>query len=506
MSKPALIDISNLSKSYGGVDALVDVSLALRTGEIHALCGENGAGKSTLIKCVCGVVVPDSGTVAVDGKPLRYGHVTASESNGIAVIHQESTAFPDLNTGDNIFAGREPRWLAGCFLDRRRMRAETDRLIGELGQTFDTRCPVGELSLAERQMVAMARALSHKCRLLIMDEPTASLSVRETETLLAIVRRLRDQGVAVLHVSHRLDEVFDLADRVTVLRDGRHVATRGIAEITKDELVRFMVGRECSERTQRRVQHGDLGETRLRVSGLCSGDLFRDISFSLRAGEIVGLAGLIGAGRSEVARALFGVDGYDSGQVYIDEQRLAKRDVSAAIELGLGLVPEDRQQEGLLLPMTVRENVTLAVLRRLTSYGWVSRGQERTLVQELLEQLRVKAQGLETPAETLSGGNQQKLVLGKWLAMHPKVLILDEPTRGVDVGAKSQVHQLIRQLAADGMATLLISSELPELLSICDRILVMRQGRLSGELPRDEATQERILQMALPNLASGTTA
>lgn len=478
---------------------MTNVSLTLQAGEIHAMCGENGAGKSTLIKCLSGVVVPDSGSVLFDDKALRFGTVATSESMGIAVIHQESTAFPDLDTLDNIFVGREPRWMNGWLLDRKKMQAETNHLLQKLGQTFDTRCPVGELPLANRQMVAMARALSQKCRLLIMDEPTASLSARETDTLLAIVRRLPDECVTVLYVSHRLDEIFDLADRVTVLRDGQHVVTRDISDVTKDELIQFMVGREAAELTQRHTHRGEIGDLRLEVKGLHSGELFQDISFTVRASEIVGLAGLVGAGRSEVARAIFGIDDYDAGEVRVAGTLLPKRNVAAAMQLGLGLVPEDRQHEGLLLPMTVRENISLAVIQRLTSYGLVSHNKERTLVQKLLKHLHVKAAGQETPAETLSGGNQQKLVLGKWLAANPKVLILDEPTRGVDVGAKAQVHQLIRQLATEGMATLVISSELPELLSICDRILVMKEGRVAGELSGDSATQERILQMALPD-------
>jgi ribose transport system ATP-binding protein len=494
-----LIEVSNLCKSYGGVRALDDVSLSFASGEIHALCGENGAGKSTLIKCLSGVTRPDSGSITINGNSFPSGSVAAAEESGIAAIHQESTAFPDLDTASNIFVGREPRRWPGWFLDRRTMRLETRRLLQELGQDFNPQTPVGELPFANRQMVAMARALSQRCRLLIMDEPTASLSARETDTLLAIVRRLRDAGTTVLYVSHRLEEIFELADRVSVLRDGAFVCTRDIGEINKDELIRLMVGRAGPELAHRHPHPGKPGEIRLSVDRLCSRAKFQDISFSIRSGEIVGLAGLVGAGRSEVARAIFGVDCYDSGTVQIDGVRLGKCDVPAAMRLGLGLVPEDRQHEGLLLPMTVRENVSLAVLRQLTRFGLVQRRLETALVQRLLDRLQVKAASEESAAETLSGGNQQKLVLGKWLALNPRVLILDEPTRGIDVGAKAQVHQMIRQLAADGMATLLISSELPELLSICDRILVMRGGRLSGELAGDVATQAALLQLALPD-------
>jgi rhamnose transport system ATP-binding protein len=476
--------------------------MELRRGEIHALCGENGAGKSTLIKCLTGAVVPDSGSVEIDGTPLAFGDVSTSESAGIAVIHQESTAFPDLNALDNIFVGREPRRMWGCALDRERMRREATEVLRRLGQDFDVRCPVGELSVANRQMVAMARALSQRCRLLVMDEPTASLSARETDVLLAIVRRLRNEGVTILYVSHRLEEIFDIADRVTVFRDGHYVNTRGTADIGKEELIGMMVGREVEELTQRHEHAGGIGGVRFEIKQLTSGTVFQDISITIRAGEIVGLAGLVGAGRSEVARAAFGIDVYESGEVQIDGTPLPPNDVRASLDRGLGLVPEDRQHEGLVLPMTVRENLSLAILRRLTRVGLVSRMSERNVVAGLMAELQIKAPNQDVAAVTLSGGNQQKLVLGKWLAARPRVLILDEPTRGVDVGAKVQVHQLIRRLAAEGTATLVISSELPELLSICDRVVVMREGRISGEVDGKSATQEQILQLALPRTSA----
>jgi rhamnose transport system ATP-binding protein len=495
----ALVRVANLAKSYGGVQALRDVNIELRHGEIHALCGENGAGKSTLIKCLTGVETPDAGSILMDGQPLPLGDVRASEAAGIAVIHQESTAFGDLNAIDNVFVGREPRRLWGLLLDRKRMRQEAAAVLNRLGQPFDLHRPVAELPLALRQTVAMARALSQRCCLLIMDEPTSSLSARETDVLLAIIRRLRAEGVTILYVSHRLEEVFAIADRVTVLRDGEHVGTCRIGDVQQGDLVRMMVGREIEELARRHEHAGRSGDVRLEVKNLCKSSAFQDISLCVRAGEIVGLAGLVGAGRSQVARAIFGIDSYESGKVIVEGRVVRPGNVLAAIERGMGLVPEDRQHEGLLLPMTVAENLSLAVLRKLARGGLVSRRAERTLVTDLLDKLRVKAAGHGAAAETLSGGNQQKLVLGKWLAAAPRVLILDEPTRGVDVGAKAQVHQLIRQLAADGLATLVISSELPELLSICDRILVMRAGRISGELDGKTATQEQILQLALPS-------
>lgn len=498
MSDTPFIRVSGLSKSYGGVHALKQVRIDIAKGEVHALCGENGAGKSTLIKSLTGVVTPNEGTITIDGQALPLGNVQATEAAGVAVIHQESTAFPDLNTLDNIFVGREPRTAGGWFLDKSRMRQEALEVLQRLGQDFDIDCPVSELSVAQRQMVAMARALSQECKFLILDEPTASLSARETNALLKIVKQLRDEGVTMLYVSHRLEEIFDLADHVTVFRDGEYIDTKPIGELDKEALIRLMVGREVEELTQRHQHEGDLGEVKLEVRNLTSPGTFSGIDLQVRAGEIVGLAGLVGAGRSEVARAIFGIDPYINGEVSINGQSLTGGSVNQAMSAGLALVPEDRQHEGLVLPMSVGANISLAVLRTLASGGMVNSKAERELVGKLMTDLQVKAAHQDIPAETLSGGNQQKLVIGKWLAAQPQVLILDEPTRGVDVGAKAQVHRLIRELAAKGLATLMISSDMAEVLSISDRIVVMCEGRIAGELSGSEATQEKVLNLALP--------
>ncbi len=498
---PPLIDIAGLSKSYGGVRALHGVDLQLRAGEVHALVGENGAGKSTLINLLAGVVGADRGSVRVAGVPLRLGSVHASERLGIAVIHQESTAFPDLDAEDNLFAGREPRRLLGLLLDRTRMRRETTALLARLGEPHHPGRPLGELPLAARQLVAVARALSARSRLLIMDEPTASLSAREADTLLKIVRQLRAEGMCVLYVSHRLDEILGLADRITVLRDGELVATRQVQQLGKDELIRLMVGRAVDE-TAGGAPARTPGPELLRVEGLGRSGAFHDISFSVHAGEIVGLAGLVGAGRSEVARALIGIDPYQHGAVTVAGAPLPPGDLSAAISAGLALVPEDRQLQGLALPMSVAENLVMVMSPRLARCGLRARARERALVQEQITGLAVKTASSALPARALSGGNQQKLVLGKWLAAQPRVLILDEPTRGVDVGARAEIYQQLRALCARGMATLVISSDLPEILNLSDRVLVMRQGEISGELPRTAATQERILELAMPRAAA----
>jgi rhamnose transport system ATP-binding protein len=487
-----------VSKAFAGVQALQEVSLELRAGEIHALCGENGAGKSTLIKVLAGVYAPDAGTVAAWGAPLALGNVHAAAAAGIAVIHQEATAFPDLDAVDNIFAGRELRCFGGVLLDRRRMEVEAARWLAMLEAEVALHVPTGSLPLAQRQLVSMARALSCDCRLLILDEPTASLSSRETAVLFGILGRLRERGVSVLYVSHRLEEVFAVADRITVLRDGCWVATRAAGELDRAELIRLMVGREVSALFTRQCGGITPGAVRLELSALTRRGAFADVSLSVRAGEIVGLAGLVGAGRSEVARCIMGLDRATAGHVRLDGVELPAGNVRRAIRSGLAMVAEDRQSEGLVLPLSVRENLGMVALRTLAP-GWLrQRRRERDLATRLVARLGVKTAGIEVPAEALSGGNQQKLVLGKWLAVTPKVLILDEPTRGVDVGAKAEIHRLILGLAAEGVATLLISSELPEILALCDRILVLRQGRLVGELPGAAATQEAVLRLALP--------
>jgi ABC-type sugar transport system ATPase subunit len=492
--------VENVSKSYAGARALAGVSLEIAPGAIHALCGENGAGKSTLIKVLSGSVLPESGCVFMAGQPLALGHVRASEAAGIAVIHQESVAFPHLSAQDNIFVGREPRRLGGVLLDRGRMLSETRALLARLGEDIDPWKPVGELPMAQRQMVGMARALSHKCRLLIMDEPTASLSKRETEVLFRIIRQLKAEGVSILYVSHRLEELFLLSDKVTVFRDGQHVATRRTAEINQEELIHLMVGRELLQVEGAVKAAGEAagGEVLLEVTNLTRHGVFRSVSFDVKRGEIVGMAGLVGAGRSEVAQAIFGADPTDAGMVCVAGKPLRRGSIQAALEAGIALVPEDRQHVGLGLPMTVGANLSMAVLKQMTVGGLIVNAREQKLARRQIDDLRVKTAGTGVAAQTLSGGNQQKLVIGKWLATNPKVLILDEPTRGVDVGAKAEIYKLIRRVADTGMAVVVISSDLPEVLLLSDRILVMRGGTMAGELHRHEATQEKVLALAMP--------
>jgi len=528
-----MVRVRGVGKSYGGVRAIDGVDLDLHAGEVHALCGENGAGKSTLIKILAGSVMPDRGTIEINGQPLAPGSIAASTAAGIAVIYQESVAFPHLSAVDNIFAGQEPPRFGGLLLDRPAMRRRTIELMRQLGESIDIAAPVAELPLAQRQMVGIARALAQQCRLMILDEPTASLSARETRTLFRIVRQLQQQGVAIMYVSHRMEELFELGTRATVLRDGRCIETRLMSSWTTDALIKAMVGREvelvsrtphespavtgeaslasssqindrgtgrddASDAVRGDVKQHDFPSALLEVQDLTREPAFRHISLQVRAGEVVGLAGLVGAGRSEVARGIFGVDVVDGGSVRVAGELLRLGSIRSAIAAGIGFVPEDRQHLGLVLPLSVGTNLTLTVLNRLATGGWRSSRREHAVIDGLVRDLQVKTASASLPAESLSGGNQQKLVLGKWLATKPRILILDEPTRGVDVGAKAEVHRLIRRLADDGMATLMISSDLPEILTVSDRILVMRGGKLSAEFSAADATQEKILTAALP--------
>jgi ABC-type sugar transport system ATPase subunit len=498
-----LLKADGISKTFGGVRALSDVSLDVKSGEVHAICGENGAGKSTLIKILAGSCTPDTGRILIKNNPLPPGDIRASEKAGIHALYQESTAFPHLNAVENIFMGREPVRLGGLLLDKKMMLLETKKILDRLGEEIDQNRPAGQLPMAQRQMIGIARALLHKGRLLIMDEPTASLSGRETCVLFRIIRQLREEGVSILYISHRLEEIFEISDRATVLRDGKLVATKPTVEVTKSDLIRMMVGRDVSALSPSTTHPQEVhlpaaGKILLEVHSLTRKGSFRDISFSIRAGEILGLTGLIGAGRSEVAQTIFGITKPDKGSIHIEGKPLPPGSVKSAIKKGVALVPEDRQRLGLILPMTIGVNLTLAALRTLTRFGICSSVKEKNLISRVMKELDVRAPDASAAAETLSGGNQQKLVIGKWLASSPRVLLLDEPTRGVDVGAKAEIYQLIRRLSGQGMAALLISSDLPEILSMSDRILVMRGGEISGELSRGEASQEKILSLALP--------
>jgi rhamnose transport system ATP-binding protein len=482
-------ELVGISKRFGATQALDNVALTLLPAEIHALVGENGAGKSTLVKILAGLYPPDSGQISLDGAKVQIGGPARARELGIAVIHQEPRLFPDLAVAENVFLGHQPIGRLGG-IDWSRMRRETARLFDELDVSIPSDSPVRGLSMADQQLVEIAKALSLSARVLVMDEPTASLSLHEVERLFAIVRRLRDRGVAVLFVSHRLDEVFELCARATVFRDGRHVITALTSELTTGDLIRHMVGRDVSLFPKAQAPVGDV---LLEVRGLTRKDEFRDVSFSVRAGEIVGLAGLVGAGRTEVARVLFGIHRPDTGEIRLDGQPVRFDSPSAALNAGIAYVPEDRHQDGLVLDFPIASNVSLPILPRLFPRLLVRRSAERSLAQDFTQKLQVRMTGVEQLVSSLSGGNQQKVVIAKWLAATPRVLILDEPTRGIDIGAKVEVHRIISQLAAAGLGIVLISSDLPEVLAMADRLVVMHEGRVTAELSSVEATQERVM-------------
>ena len=484
------LELTRVVKSFGPVVALRSGSLRLRSGSIHALIGENGAGKSTLVKIIAGLYRRDSGDFLLEGESVDFTSTAQSKAAGIAVIYQEPTLFPDLSVTENIFMGRQPTGRLGR-IDRKAMRDEAAQIFQRLGVGLDPERITEGLSIADQQIIEIAKAISLDARVLIMDEPTAALSGVEVELLFAVARSLRDEGRALLFISHRFDEVFALCDTVTVMRDGAYVETTPLAETTVDDLVRQMVGRDVTELYPKLPS--DVGEVVLSVEGLTRRGVFSDVSFDLRAGEIVGLAGLVGAGRSEVARAIFGVDSYESGSVILHGASLPKGNPQKATARGIALVPEDRRRQGLVLDDGVSRNVTLAIRSKLAKWGLIWNGLENAAARVWASRLEVKTAALDAETGTLSGGNQQKVVIGKWLATEPTVLIVDEPTRGIDVGTKSEVHRLLSELAQQGLAILMISSELPEVLGMADRVLVMREGRLTGQFTRAEATPEAVM-------------
>jgi rhamnose transport system ATP-binding protein len=490
---PPLLELRDVHKSFAAVHALRGVSLELHAGEVHGLAGENGAGKSTVVRVIGGEHRPDAGVVLVDGAPVEFSGPRDAQRHGIAVIHQEPTQFPDLTVAENVFMGRQPL-RSFRRIDRASMNEKAMALFDSLGVPIEPWRVTRGLSIADQQIIEIGKALSAEARIIVMDEPTAALSTVEAERLFRVARRLAEQGAALLFISHRLEEMYTICQRVTVLRDGALVTSSPMDRIDRDALVRSMVGRSVSQLYPSR--QAEAGDEALVVDGLTRAGVFADVSFSVRHGEIVGLAGLVGSGRSEVARAIFGVDPLDAGQVLVGGKRLPLGDPRAAIRAGVAMVPEDRREQGLILDLSIERNATLPRLRSVSRWGLVSRSKERSLAEKWADRLRVKRRRLADPVATLSGGNQQKVVLGKWLATEPDVLIVDEPTRGIDIGAKVEVHALLAELAASGIAVLMISSELPEVLGMADRVLVMHEGRITAELSEEDATEETVLQAA----------
>jgi rhamnose transport system ATP-binding protein len=488
-----VLELADVRKSFGAVAALRSGRLTVHAGSIHALVGENGAGKSTLVKIVAGVHRRDSGVFRFRGADADFGSTAESKAAGIAVIYQEPTLFPDLSVTENIFMGRQP--LTGLRrIDRAAMHSEAASLFRRLGVAIDPRRPALGLSIADQQIIEIAKAISLDATLLVMDEPTAALSGVEVERLFAVARSLRDEGRALVFISHRFDEVFSLCDTVTVMRDGEYVDTRAIASTSVPEMVSMMVGREVADLFPK--TEATIGDVVLDVRDLQSPGVFHDVSFQVRAGEIVGLAGLVGAGRSEIARAVFGVDRYHSGSVAVAGRTVRGHDPRAAIRAGMAFIPEDRRKQGLVTEGSVARNIAGVIRGGLTRAGLLTTGAETRAAGPWAGRLEVKTSALDAPAATMSGGNQQKVVIAKWLATNPSVLIIDEPTRGIDVGTKAEVHRLLSELAGQGLAILMISSELPEVLGMADRVLVVCEGRITADLPRAEATAESVMHAA----------
>jgi rhamnose transport system ATP-binding protein len=485
--------LEGVTKRFGGVVAVEDVAFDLRPGEVHALVGENGAGKSTLMKMVDGLYGPDEGTLEVGGEAASFTSPREAEAAGIAMIPQELDLFPELSVAENLFVGRKRPRTGWGGLDWETMRGEARKRLDDLGVGLDATSAVKRLSVAEQQIVAIARALVGEAQAVIMDEPTSSLTERETRQLFGIIEDLTAEGVGVVYISHRLEEISKISDRITVLRDGHHIKTAPATELDAEELVRLMVGRPLNELFTR--SQSSPGETVLEVRGLTREREFEGVDLALRRGEILGLAGLVGAGRTELAQSIFGIRHPDSGEIFIDGEEARIHSPQAAMERGIFLVPEERRSQGLILPFSIKNNITLSILDRISRFGFVSRS-ERGIADRFMGELSIRGAEVSAPVNRLSGGNQQKVVVAKSLAREPNVLLLDEPTRGVDVGAKSEIYRLMDDLAKEGKAILLISSELEEVLSMADRVMVMREGRISGEFSRREATQESVMTAA----------
>jgi rhamnose transport system ATP-binding protein len=497
------VELERVSKRFGGVVALSDVTFDLRPGEVHALVGENGAGKSTLMKLLSGIHQPDGGSLRIDGSETRFATPADAVAAGIALIPQELELFPELSVVENLFVGaRRPRTPWG-FFDWPKMRAQAREVFAALGVEMNVRRPVGALSAANQQLVEIARALLRNARIVIMDEPTAALTDREADRLFTVVNDLRSRGVAIVYISHRLREIFALADRITILRDGETVATRAVGEIDEAELVQLMVGRSMRELFSR-SPHAP-GEALLEVEDLTRAGVFENVSFNVRAGEILGVSGLIGAGRSEVFKAVCGIDPATSGEIRVGGRTVNPRTPAQAQSMGLAYVPEERRSEGLVLKMSIADNVTLSRLRSYSRLGLIKRSTQRRAAGAMAERLTVRGARVDAPVGRLSGGNQQKVVLAKALNQEPRVIVLDEPTRGVDVGAKSEIYRIIDELVRAGNAIALVSSEMAEVLAMSDRVMVMREGRVAGMFDRAEATPERLASAATGAAHAGDT-
>ena len=487
------IQMKDIYKAFGSNQVLTGVHFDLQEGEVHALMGENGAGKSTMMNILTGLHKHDSGTIVIDGQERYFENPKEAEQNGIAFIHQELNVWPDMTVLDNLFIGKELRSKFG-LLKSKEMKALAKRQFERLAVSIPLEKEAGRCSVGEQQMIEIAKALMTDAKVIIMDEPTAALTEREIEKLFEVINALRKEGVSIVYISHRMEEIFAICDRITVMRDGKTVDTKTISETNFDEVVRKMVGRELTDRYPER--NPNIGETVLEVKNATIQGVFDSVNFSVKSGEIVGVAGLMGAGRTEIMRALFGLDKLDSGEIWVGGRKASIKNPYEAVKLGIGFITEDRKNEGLVLDFSIRENMALPNLTSFSKKGVIDYKTEKDFVDLLIKRLRIKTESGETNAKNLSGGNQQKVVIAKWVGIGPKVLILDEPTRGVDVGAKREIYQLMNELTDRGVAIIMVSSELPEVLGMSDRILVVHEGRISGELQKNDATQEKIMTYA----------
>ena len=488
-----VLRLSHIEKKFAGVHALKDMHFNLKQCEVHGLLGENGAGKSTLIKIIGGIYKPDAGEIMIYGKTEIINGIKDAQLRGINVIHQEIVLVPYISVYENIFLGREPRTKLG-FKDHRQMIAKAQIMMQSMGLTIDVLRPVHELTIAQQQLIEIIKAISFNVRILIMDEPTSSLTDKEVAQLFVMIKKLTEHNVSIIYISHRMDELFAITDRITVIRDGSYVDTVNTNETNIDELVKMMVGRHLNNYYQRHYQSN--GQCLFEVKNFTKKGVFSDVNFKLKKGEILGFSGLMGAGRSEIMQAIFGADKYDSGEIYFDNKLVKINSPQDAIDIGIALIPEDRKKQGLILSHSIAFNLTLTVLKQFMHGCFVNQHKQKEMIQYYIKKLNIKTPSADKIVGQLSGGNQQKVVIAKWLATHPKVIILDEPTRGIDIGAKAEIYQIIDELCSNGIAIIMISSELPEIINMCDRVYVVANGQIQGELSHDELTQEKIMKLA----------
>lgn len=494
MSREMLLEVKNITKQFPGTKALDNVKLSVEKGEVHALCGENGAGKSTLMNIIGGLYQPTSGELFFEGKKIAPKNPGEAQKLGIGFVHQELSLCPHLTAAENIYIGRLPK--RGDMINFPKLWEDADAVLSRFGANFSSKTKVSDLTVSEQQLVEIAKSVSLNCKLLILDEPTSSLTDKETNKLFEVVRSLKKEGISILFISHRMPEIFAICDRASVFKDGTYVCTMNIPDITADDIIRAMVGRELGNLYPPKSTCINKKKELLRVENL-SGKIFKDINFSLYEGEILGFAGLVGAGRTEIMTALCGLDNKESGTVWVSGEKKVFKNYRDAVNQGICYLTEDRKKQGLYLDMSIKSNMTSANLKAVSKGIWIQEKQEKNLAEKYVKQLSIKIAGIEYPISSLSGGNQQKCLLGKWLSIKPRIIIVDEPTRGIDVGAKSEIHNLLRRLANEGVGVIIISSELPEVMGVSDRVIVISEGRLAGEIDRENMmTEENIMRYA----------